>query len=289
MSDETDLLECVICFEPFMDPRLLSCAHTFCLTCIEPLVNSRTINCPICRQPTTLQSLLGGASKLTKNFHIEKIKAVLFEKERQIQKQGSKIGEINVRDQKQQLRLTTTVPKQKIQPSPRVAKQPAIKDVENSVFQLALILFLALGWVLFLKYYGNWEADVATSNTLGKVTLNENMDTDDVTSSTVHKVMPDGNLNTDEKPITESELSVFYSISYVVIYLYYILLYVIMTPFYAGYNMMLALFYVMSHVKTASLHAAYHIVNWMITLLFYFFAFGFALVNVLIINMFFKN
>jgi hypothetical protein len=41
--------DCCICFEPFREPTLTPCGHTFCAECIAEIVN-RTHNCPVCKR-----------------------------------------------------------------------------------------------------------------------------------------------------------------------------------------------------------------------------------------------
>lgn len=41
-----DCEECPICFSILSDPRITSCAHTFCLTCISEVI-SRDPKCPM--------------------------------------------------------------------------------------------------------------------------------------------------------------------------------------------------------------------------------------------------
>jgi hypothetical protein len=43
---------CSVCLEPFKDPKVLPCLHSYCHVCIVNLAknaNSKTINCPECR------------------------------------------------------------------------------------------------------------------------------------------------------------------------------------------------------------------------------------------------
>ena len=45
-------LTCSVCLEPFKDPKVLPCLHSYCHVCIVNLAknaNSSTINCPECR------------------------------------------------------------------------------------------------------------------------------------------------------------------------------------------------------------------------------------------------
>ena len=45
-------LTCSVCLEPFKDPKVLPCLHSYCHECIVNLAknaNSDTIDCPECR------------------------------------------------------------------------------------------------------------------------------------------------------------------------------------------------------------------------------------------------
>lgn len=72
---DTEFLTCKICFEPFTDPKSLSCLHTFCTKCLEGHLdgirtfkygNFTEFSCPVCRKPTTLPT--GGIRRLPDNF-----------------------------------------------------------------------------------------------------------------------------------------------------------------------------------------------------------------------------
>ncbi len=46
------LIDCALCLEPFTDPKLLPCSHTYCIKCLEDLIGDRrrgTVPCPECR------------------------------------------------------------------------------------------------------------------------------------------------------------------------------------------------------------------------------------------------
>lgn len=61
-------IECAICLQPFSDPRLLPCAHTFCSECLQAIAfrsTDDTIPCPTCRQ--VCQIPVGGARKFQCN------------------------------------------------------------------------------------------------------------------------------------------------------------------------------------------------------------------------------
>jgi len=68
-------MECPICTEVYMDPRVLPCAHTYCLKCIETWSKEKQpghrLACPLCRKEFTVPS--SGAGGLPKNLYIDSI------------------------------------------------------------------------------------------------------------------------------------------------------------------------------------------------------------------------
>ncbi|XP_035670058.1 E3 ubiquitin-protein ligase TRIM33-like [Branchiostoma floridae] len=68
-----DFLECAICLEPFKDPKILPCLHTFCKGCLEKFFANEgdlkgKFPCPTCRTETAL--LEGGLAGLKDNFFV---------------------------------------------------------------------------------------------------------------------------------------------------------------------------------------------------------------------------
>jgi hypothetical protein len=65
-------LECSLCLNVFVDPRILPCGHTFCLQCIvrqNTCSSSETcFSCAMCRQVYTVPN--GDVSKLSKNHSL---------------------------------------------------------------------------------------------------------------------------------------------------------------------------------------------------------------------------
>ena len=63
---------CLKCNQPYCDPRLLSCCHSFCTQCIQSLITEDTgtnfLTCPSCQQTTSVPS--GGATSLPCNLHL---------------------------------------------------------------------------------------------------------------------------------------------------------------------------------------------------------------------------
>ncbi|XP_030847103.1 tripartite motif-containing protein 2-like [Strongylocentrotus purpuratus] len=49
-------LECPVCLNTFIDPKILSCSHTYCKTCLDSLLefhgNDQMLLCPVCRAET---------------------------------------------------------------------------------------------------------------------------------------------------------------------------------------------------------------------------------------------
>ena len=79
-----DLLHCMICLEPYKDPRILRCGHTFCEPCLAKCfgvyqkhgnTKAGKLPCPLCRRHTRLPS--GGTTGLPHDFKVKKLKDVL--------------------------------------------------------------------------------------------------------------------------------------------------------------------------------------------------------------------
>ncbi|XP_046578095.1 tripartite motif-containing protein 45-like [Haliotis rubra] len=64
---------CSVCIEPFKDPKLLPCFHTFCQRCLEEFTSRTARNgefcCPVCRFKVTLPE--SGVRGFQTNFYIE--------------------------------------------------------------------------------------------------------------------------------------------------------------------------------------------------------------------------
>ena len=69
-----DLYICQVCLEDMLElnPRLLTCHHTFCEGCLRNLIRGQKISCPTCRLETAVPQ--GDVTKLTKDFRLLQIK-----------------------------------------------------------------------------------------------------------------------------------------------------------------------------------------------------------------------
>ena len=78
VKEVRDITECSICTEMFSNPKMLPCFHTFCLKCIEQYCKGKkegdTMPCPMCRKEFSVP--IGGLSKLSVNFFVERLIAV---------------------------------------------------------------------------------------------------------------------------------------------------------------------------------------------------------------------
>ncbi|XP_078583295.1 uncharacterized protein LOC144866000 [Branchiostoma floridae x Branchiostoma japonicum] len=70
-----DFLECTICLEPFKDPKVLPCLHTFCEGCLKKFVAQDKVKnkflCPTCRTETILPK--GGVASFKNNFFVQSL------------------------------------------------------------------------------------------------------------------------------------------------------------------------------------------------------------------------
>ncbi len=70
-SKVEDQLSCLVCRQPYTNPRLLSCFHVYCQHCLEDIVahdRKGQLECPKCRRPTPLPPT--GLSGLQAAFHV---------------------------------------------------------------------------------------------------------------------------------------------------------------------------------------------------------------------------
>ena len=71
MDEDTDLSTCSICFDAFLQPKILGCHHTFCKPCLQEYtkkVEVSEIVCPLCRQKQSLDDK--GIDGLMDNFFV---------------------------------------------------------------------------------------------------------------------------------------------------------------------------------------------------------------------------
>ena len=83
-SSFDDLLLCVICYEPFTNPKMLQCGHTFCEHCLQRCHNASqeerwsrrgNLSCPTCREITSVPE--NGIAGLRNDFKMNKMDEVL--------------------------------------------------------------------------------------------------------------------------------------------------------------------------------------------------------------------
>ncbi|XP_064385508.1 tripartite motif-containing protein 2-like [Halichondria panicea] len=71
LSKVEDQLSCLVCLEPYTNPRLLSCFHVYCQHCLDDIVahnRQGQLECPKCRRPTPLPPI--GVSGLQAAFNV---------------------------------------------------------------------------------------------------------------------------------------------------------------------------------------------------------------------------
>ena len=65
-------ITCQLCFEPFKEPRILPCLHSFCGQClhrqIERSGTKQNMECPTCQRSITIPE--GGVNAIPQNFHL---------------------------------------------------------------------------------------------------------------------------------------------------------------------------------------------------------------------------
>ncbi|XP_078681365.1 protein meiotic P26-like [Branchiostoma floridae x Branchiostoma belcheri] len=70
-----DFLECTICLEPYKDPKVLPCLHTFCEDCLRKFAAQDKVKnkfqCPTCRIETVLPK--GGVASFKNNFFVQSL------------------------------------------------------------------------------------------------------------------------------------------------------------------------------------------------------------------------
>ncbi|XP_078613587.1 uncharacterized protein LOC144883162 [Branchiostoma floridae x Branchiostoma japonicum] len=88
-----DFLECTICLEPFKDPRVLPCLHTFCEGCLKKFVAQDKVknkfSCPTCRTETVLPK--GGVPSFKNNFFVQSLSDTVQTHKSLISKEDGKV------------------------------------------------------------------------------------------------------------------------------------------------------------------------------------------------------
>ncbi|XP_019647566.1 PREDICTED: uncharacterized protein LOC109487899 [Branchiostoma belcheri] len=71
-----EFLVCQICFEDYLNPKVLPCQHTFCKTCLENMVAKMgKLTCPNCRLACQLPR--SGVEGLPTSFFVNKLRGII--------------------------------------------------------------------------------------------------------------------------------------------------------------------------------------------------------------------
>ncbi|KAI8498637.1 hypothetical protein Bbelb_238390 [Branchiostoma belcheri] len=89
-----DFLECTICLEPYKDPKILPCLHTFCKDCLEKFVAKQgeakdRFPCPTCRIETVLPE--GGVAGVKNNFFVLSLRDTVDAHKSLVSKEDDKV------------------------------------------------------------------------------------------------------------------------------------------------------------------------------------------------------
>ncbi|CAH1250618.1 TRIM56 [Branchiostoma lanceolatum] len=88
-----DFLECTICLEPFKDPKILPCLHTFCEGCLKKFVAQDKVKnkfqCPTCRTETVLPK--GGVASFKSNFFVQSLSDTVQAHKTLVSKEDDKV------------------------------------------------------------------------------------------------------------------------------------------------------------------------------------------------------
>lgn len=88
-------LICAVCLDFLQEPKVLSCAHSFCLVCLDRIISMQStfkygpgsdlepgdLECPSCRQITKLDK---GVSELKTNFNLKRLVSIVSDNDKRI-------------------------------------------------------------------------------------------------------------------------------------------------------------------------------------------------------------
>lgn len=78
-SNIEDLTVCVVCYQPFTNPKRLTCDHVFCEACVSQIKRGNVICCPRCRDVSSVYSIVPDHRMATFMDALEEQEAKLLE------------------------------------------------------------------------------------------------------------------------------------------------------------------------------------------------------------------
>ncbi|XP_033632015.1 tripartite motif-containing protein 59-like isoform X1 [Asterias rubens] len=82
-------LQCLICYSQYINPKTLTCEHSFCKNCLEEMMEAhptKSISCPVCRRETSLPE--AGIADLPKSFSLISLMETIAEQQRLVEHHG---------------------------------------------------------------------------------------------------------------------------------------------------------------------------------------------------------